>query len=113
MKPWRVEDFFCWVVIRSKNSLLRSRPWGTGPGQSGPSSKQFLNQANHDAAEAIYKLAKKGEKRGAVVSVEIDPNMYALAKEATARRDNVFLLNCDALKNKNTLNPLVLSTVAE
>ena len=50
---------------------------------------------------------------GAVVSVEIDPNMYALAKEATARRDNVYLLNCDALKNKNTLNPLVLSTISE
>ena len=36
----------------------------SGPGQSGPSSKQFLNQANHDAAEAIYKLAKKGDIEG-------------------------------------------------
>ena len=50
---------------------------------------------------------------GAVVSVEYDPNMYRLAHEATADLPDVVLLNCDALKNKNQLNPLVMDAVAE
>lgn len=50
---------------------------------------------------------------GAVVSVEIDPNMYALASEATASYRRLTLLNCDALKSKNTLAPEVLAAVAE
>jgi len=49
---------------------------------------------------------------GAVVSVEYDPNMYRLAHEATANLPDVVLLNCDALKNKNQLNPLVTEAVA-
>lgn len=50
-------------------------------------------------------------RAGAVVSVEIDKNMYALAQEAVAGRDNVTLLNCDALKNKNNFAPEVLDVV--
>ena len=34
--------------------------WG-GSGQSGPSSKEFLNQANHRAAQYIYKAAQTGD----------------------------------------------------
>ena len=49
---------------------------------------------------------------GAVVSVEYDPNMYRLAYDATANLPDVVLLNCDALKNKNQLNPLVTDAVA-
>ena len=49
---------------------------------------------------------------GAVVSVEYDPNMYRLAYDATANLPDVVLLNCDALKNKNQLNPLVTEAVA-
>ena len=49
---------------------------------------------------------------GAVVSVEYDPNMYRLAYDATANLPDVILLNCDALKNKNQLNPLVTDAVA-
>ena len=48
---------------------------------------------------------------GAVVSVEYDPNMYRLAYDATANLPDVVLLNCDALKNKNQLNPLVTDAV--
>lgn len=48
---------------------------------------------------------------GAVVSVEIDPNMYALASEAASAYPNLTLLNCDALKSKNTLSPEVLDVV--
>jgi 16S rRNA (adenine1518-N6/adenine1519-N6)-dimethyltransferase len=50
---------------------------------------------------------------GAVVSVEYDPNMYRLALEATSHLPDVLLLNCDALKNKNQLNPLVTTSVAQ
>lgn len=50
---------------------------------------------------------------GAVVSVEYDPNMYRLAHAETANLPDVLLLNCDALKNKNQLNPLVTEAVAE
>ncbi len=47
-------------------------------------------------------------RAGAVISVEIDKNMYALAQEAVAGRDNVTLINCDALKNKNNFAPEIL-----
>ena len=50
-------------------------------------------------------------RAGAVVSVEIDKNMYAMAQESVAGRDNVTLLNCDALKNKNNFAPEVLEVV--
>ena len=50
---------------------------------------------------------------GAVVSVEYDPNMYRLAHEATSHLPDMVLLNCDALKNKNLLNPLVTDAVAQ
>ncbi|KAA0135022.1 ribosomal RNA small subunit methyltransferase A [Gimesia chilikensis] len=46
-----------------------------------------------------------------VISVEYDRNMYTLASEATQKYDNITLLNCDALKNKNRLNPIVLEEI--
>jgi 16S rRNA (adenine1518-N6/adenine1519-N6)-dimethyltransferase len=49
---------------------------------------------------------------GAVLSVEIDPDFFALAKEMTKALPNVTLLHVDILKNKNTLNPVVLATLA-
>jgi 16S rRNA (adenine1518-N6/adenine1519-N6)-dimethyltransferase len=42
---------------------------------------------------------------GQVISVEVDRNMFALATEATQHCDNVTLINCDILKNKNTIAP--------
>lgn len=48
-----------------------------------------------------------------VISVEYDRNMHMLASEATRRYNNVTLLNCDALKNKNRLSPTVLEAVEE
>ncbi|MDB5343052.1 MAG: ribosomal small subunit methyltransferase [Schlesneria sp.] len=48
---------------------------------------------------------------GAVVSVEYDPNMYRLASEAVSRLPDVTLLNCDALKSKHQLNPLIITEV--
>jgi 16S rRNA (adenine1518-N6/adenine1519-N6)-dimethyltransferase len=47
----------------------------------------------------------------AVVSVEYDSNMYSLARRAVAGRENVTLLNTDALKNKNQIAPVVMDAV--
>lgn len=52
-----------------------------------------------------------GAVAGHVVSVEYDPNMYAFASEATSHYENITLLNCDALKNKNHLAPAVLEAL--
>ncbi|MCX7394856.1 MAG: 16S rRNA (adenine(1518)-N(6)/adenine(1519)-N(6))-dimethyltransferase RsmA [Planctomycetales bacterium] len=48
---------------------------------------------------------------GSVVSVEFDPKMFRFAHEATSHLPDVTLLNCDALKNKNQLNPLVVEAI--
>jgi len=49
----------------------------------------------------------------AVISVEYDPNMYMLAKEVLSYCPNVTLINADALKNKNHLNPEVMALVEQ
>ena len=48
---------------------------------------------------------------GHVVSVEYDTNMFELASEQTAEYDNVTLLNVDALKTKNRIQPVVIEEV--
>ena len=50
---------------------------------------------------------------GQVIAVEVDANMYRLASAVTAGYDNVTLLNCDALRNKNNLAPEVLDAIRE
>ena len=50
---------------------------------------------------------------GAVVSVEYDRNVHALAAAKLADLPNVTLIQADALKNKNQLNPVVLEAVQE
>jgi 16S rRNA (adenine1518-N6/adenine1519-N6)-dimethyltransferase len=52
------------------------------------------------------------QQAAAVVTVEIDPKMFQLASEELHRFDNVVMLQVDALKNKNRLNPAVLEAVA-
>jgi 16S rRNA (adenine1518-N6/adenine1519-N6)-dimethyltransferase len=54
-------------------------------------------------------LAKRA---AAVVTVEIDPAMFQLASEELHRFDNVMMLQVDALKNKNHMNPVVMEAVA-
>lgn len=49
----------------------------------------------------------------AVVSVEVDTNMYRLASAAVQDLGNVTLLRCDALKNKNRFHATVLEAVRE
>ncbi|QDT45638.1 Ribosomal RNA adenine dimethylase [Gimesia alba] len=53
------------------------------------------------------------QKARHVITVEYDRNMHTLASEATQRYDNITLLNCDALKNKNHLSPTVINAIEE
>lgn len=48
---------------------------------------------------------------GAVITVEIDPQLHSLASEELASFDNVTMLHQDALRNKNNLHPNVLAAV--
>lgn len=50
---------------------------------------------------------------GAVVSAEIDHNLFRLASIELADRPNVRLIQGDALKNKGTLRPELLDSVRE
>lgn len=50
---------------------------------------------------------------GAVVTVEIDANLYELASEQLIDRPNVTMLKVDALKNKNRFAPEVMQAVGE
>ena len=51
------------------------------------------------------------QRAAAVVTVEVDPRMFQLAAEELHRFDNVVMLQIDALKNKNHINPAVLDAV--
>ena len=53
------------------------------------------------------------QSAAAVVSVEVDTKMYQLVQPKIEAFENVTLLHCDALKNKNTLSPQVLKAVEE
>lgn len=53
------------------------------------------------------------QRAAAVVSVEIDPQMHQLASEELFGLPNVVLLQQDALANKHTLSPAVVSAVEE
>jgi len=47
----------------------------------------------------------------AVVTVELDRHLFQLAGEELYGQDNVTMLRCDVLKNKNRLDPTVLEAV--
>jgi 16S rRNA (adenine1518-N6/adenine1519-N6)-dimethyltransferase len=55
--------------------------------------------------------ARLADLAGAVLSVEVDAGYYLLVREAVAEQPNVVLLHADALKNKNQLNPEVLTAL--
>lgn len=57
--------------------------------------------------------ARMAPLAAAVVTVEIDSRLFALASEELAGLANVTMLQQDALKNKNTLHPAVLAAVRE
>ena len=49
----------------------------------------------------------------AVVTVELDQQLFDLASEELHTLDNVHMLHLDALKNKNNFNPAVIEEVAK
>jgi 16S rRNA (adenine1518-N6/adenine1519-N6)-dimethyltransferase len=51
------------------------------------------------------------QRAAAVVTVEIDPQMFQLAGEELHHFDNVVMLHLDALRNKNHLNPTLMEAV--
>jgi 16S rRNA (adenine1518-N6/adenine1519-N6)-dimethyltransferase len=53
------------------------------------------------------------DNAGAVLTVEIDHNLHRLASEELGGRPNVKLLQCDALKNKNTLRPEIMENIRD
>src|SRR5262245_42226237 len=55
--------------------------------------------------------ARVAQLAAAVVTVEIDPRLFALASEELAGLANVTMLQQDALKNKNNIHPAVLEAV--
>jgi 16S rRNA (adenine1518-N6/adenine1519-N6)-dimethyltransferase len=55
--------------------------------------------------------ARLADAAGAVVSFEIDPSVHALALELLGERQNVRLIQSDALRNKNELHPRLLEAV--
>jgi len=57
--------------------------------------------------------ARLAELAGSVLSVEIDPAFYELARQTVYAHDHVRIINADVLKNKNTLNPEVLTGLEE
>jgi 16S rRNA (adenine1518-N6/adenine1519-N6)-dimethyltransferase len=56
--------------------------------------------------------AALASRAGAVVSVEVDHRVHALAGQVVGHLSNVTLLNCDALRNKNHFSPAVLDALA-
>ncbi len=57
--------------------------------------------------------ARLAQQAAAVVTVEVDPAMFQLAAEELHRFENVVMLQADALRGKNRLNPAVLEAVAD
>jgi len=56
---------------------------------------------------------KLAEHAGSVLTIEIDPAFFELAREMVHDQTHVRMLNLDALKNKNQMNPEILATLVE
>ncbi len=53
------------------------------------------------------------ERAGAVIAVDIDPDLFAIAQSELAEFDNVSFVNRDILHNKNRLDDEVLALLSE
>jgi len=81
----------------------------------------LLNAADIQKTDVILEVgtgmgsltARMAEKAAAVVTVEIDERLYALASEELTDCSNVLMLQKDALKSKNHLEPEVIAIVKE
>lgn len=57
--------------------------------------------------------AMMADRAAAVVTVEVDAQLHQLASEELHLRDNVTMLQQDALRNKNNIHPNVLEAVGQ
>ena len=81
----------------------------------------LLNAADIQPTDVILEVgtgmgsltARMAERAAAVVTVEIDERMYALASEELAEYSNILMLQVDALKSKNHLEPEVIAVIKE
>lgn len=53
------------------------------------------------------------DQAGAVLTVEIDNNLFQMASEELYGRPNVKMIHGDALKNKNTLRPEIMENIRD
>ncbi|VAX42773.1 SSU rRNA (adenine(1518)-N(6)/adenine(1519)-N(6))-dimethyltransferase [hydrothermal vent metagenome] len=81
----------------------------------------IVDQAELEATDVVLEVGTgtggmttfMAQQAAEVISVELDTNMHTIASGVVERYDNVTLLHCDALKNKNSLNPEVIEKVQE
>jgi 16S rRNA (adenine1518-N6/adenine1519-N6)-dimethyltransferase len=81
----------------------------------------LLNAAEIQPTDVILEVgtgmgsltSRMAEKAAAVVTVEIDERLYAMASEELSEFSNVLMLQVDALKSKNHLEPEVIAVVKE
>jgi 16S rRNA (adenine1518-N6/adenine1519-N6)-dimethyltransferase len=57
--------------------------------------------------------ARLAEEAGGVLSVEIDPSFYELVRDAVRESPRVVLMQVDALKHKNEMNPHLIEALDE
>jgi 16S rRNA (adenine1518-N6/adenine1519-N6)-dimethyltransferase len=57
--------------------------------------------------------ARLVEQAGAVLGVEIDPDLFPLVSDLLDRHTNLRLLHADALRRKNELNPAIFTALDE
>lgn len=81
----------------------------------------LLNAADLQPTDVVLEVgtglgsltARMAEKAAAIVTVEVDSRLFALASEELGDLPNVEMLHQDALKSKNHLEPEVIAAVKE
>ncbi|QDT60357.1 Ribosomal RNA adenine dimethylase [Stieleria bergensis] len=81
----------------------------------------IANSANLTKSDVVLEIgtgvgsltSRLSDAAGAVLTVEIDKNLHQLATEELEHRDNVKLIQGDALRNKNALRPGLMEMIRE
>src|SRR5262245_13182439 len=84
-------------------------------------TEYILDQAELEPRDVVLEIgagtggltAALASRAAAVVSVEVDRRVHALARQALEHLPNVTLLNCDALRSKSRFSPVVLDALRQ